>query len=230
MAGGLGTRLQPLTHKIPKALVKVANRPFVFWQLDLIASSGIEEVVLCVGYLGEQVEKAVGKLYRGLSIKYAYEQPGELLGTGGALKNAQQLLQHSFGVLYGDSYLEIEYNSVFEAHNRSDLPVTMAVWKNQNKYDSSNVVLSEDERHVVRYEKGRASNGLQYIDYGFSVFDKNLIEFRFRAGEPVALTSLQHELSKEKLIGAFVIHKRFYEIGSWAGLAELERYLLNHMV
>lgn len=230
LAGGMGTRLSPVTKTIPKVLVPISDRPFVFWQLDLLIDNGINEIVMCVGYKGEEVERVVGSLYRGAPIKYSYERQDELLGTGGALKNAEHLLNTSFGVIYGDSYLEIDYVSVFEAHKSSSFPVTMTVWKNQNCLENSNVLLSEDGMSVTRYEKTGNSNGFQYIDYGFSVFDKEIISSYSGAGVHMELSTLQYDLSKENRLGAFEVNQRFYEIGSKSGLKEFETYLLDHNI
>lgn len=230
LAGGMGTRLLPITKTIPKVLVPILNRPFVFWQLDLLIDSGVNEIVICVGYKGKDVERIVGSLYRGVPIKYAYEQQDKLLGTGGALKSAEYLLDTSFGVIYGDSYLEIDYISVFEAHRRSRFPVTMTVWRNQNRLDNSNVLLSDDGMCVIRYENTGNSNGFQHIDYGFSIFDKDIISSYLKVGVPTSLSTLQYDLSKENLLGAFEVNQRFYEMGSKSGLKEMEVYLLNRKI
>lgn len=228
LAGGLGTRLLPLTETTPKSLIVVASRPFIFWQLDLLAANKINEVVLCVGYLGKKIETSVGYSYKGISIKYVYEQHDKLLGTGGAIKKAESLLRPFFGVLYGDSFLEIDYRKVFDIHKQRKLPMTMTVWENNNNYDISNVVLSKDKTRVIYYEKIKESKGFRYIDYGFSVIEKNIVSDRFKPYKPLDIGLLQCELSRENNIGAFVVNKRFYEIGSMEGLKELENYLMNH--
>ena len=230
LAGGLGTRLFPATKTIPKVLVQVAGRPYIFWQLDLLAANKIDEVILCVGFLGGEVEKTVGNNYRGITIKYSYEQPDKLLATAGAIKNAESFLNSSFGVLYGDSYLEIDYRAVFEAHLVSRFPATMTIWRNEDKYDISNVALTEDKKRVARYEKVKERNVFHYIDYGFSVLNKDIIAYRLGENEVSALSDLQRDLSCENLLGAFEVHKRFYEIWSKTGIAELEKYLTSKRV
>ena len=226
LAGGLGTRLFPITKTIPKALVQVAGRPYIFWQLDLIKDSKIDEVILCVGFLGEQIEKVLGDNYRGIVIKYSYEQPDNLLGTAGAIKNAESFLNPSFGVLYGDSYLELDYRVVFKSHHKAKLPATMTVWKNENKHDISNVILSKDEKRVDSYRKVKKPGAFDYIDYGFSIFNKDIIESRFKKNKFAILDDLQRDLSSEGILGAFKADKRFYEVGSSAGIIELKEHLI----
>src|SRR5438552_18180093 len=115
LAGGLATRLRPITETLPKAMVEVASRPFVDHQLDLLRKSGFRKVVLCLGYRGEQVEEHVKDgIDFGLHVKHSFDG-ATLLGTGGAVKRAVPLLSDVFFVLYGDSYLPIDYASVLRA-------------------------------------------------------------------------------------------------------------------
>ncbi len=225
LGGGLGTRLRPITGTMPKMMVPVAGRPFVHWQLDLLADNGMEEIVMCVGPMGEQVERSVGDDYRGMGVRYSYDPPGHPLGTAGAIKGAQELLAPAFGVLYGDSYLRVDYRAVMEAHAGSGLPATMTVWKNEGMYDRSNVALMEGGGRVARYEKGDSPGALMYIDHGFLLFDREIISSRLRPGERAELDGLQRDLAAEGLMGAYEVHERFYEIGSPDSLAELERHL-----
>ncbi|NBS53364.1 MAG: hypothetical protein EBS96_12300 [Spartobacteria bacterium] len=139
LSGGLATRLRPLTERIPKALIEVAGRPFVDWQLELLAAAGIKRVVFCVGYLGEMIEAHVGEGARfGLEVAYCYDGP-TLLGTGGALRQALHLLGEEFLVLYGDSHLPIDYAAVTEAFLKSNKLGLMTVLKNEGRWDSCNV-------------------------------------------------------------------------------------------
>ena len=98
LAGGLATRLRPMTDRVPKSLLRIAGRPFIFHQLELLKNQGVDRVVLCVGHLGDQVKAAVGDgRALGLAINYSFDG-GELLGTGGALKRALPLLGDRFFV------------------------------------------------------------------------------------------------------------------------------------
>ena len=225
LAGGLGKRMYPTTKSIPKVLLPVMDCPFINWQLDLLDQNKIDKVIICVGFLGDQVEKMVGNKYRGIEIHYSYEQKNSLFGTAGAIKNAELLLEPFFGVLYGDSYLEIDYQSIFEAHTKSKFPATMVVWKNENKYDISNVSLSENKKRITSYKKGIKAKGFDYLDYGFSILNKEMIISRIKPKEFFDLSDLYSFLSSENLLGSFEVHKRFYEIGSKTGYQEFKNYI-----
>ena len=226
LAGGLATRLRPLTERIPKALVEVAERPFVDWQLKLLASAGIKRVVFCVGHLGEMIEAHVGDGARfGLEVAYSYDGP-TLLGTGGALRQALPLLGEQFLVLYGDSYLPIDYAAVTEAFLESNKPGLMTVLKNEGRWDSCNVWMNAGK--IRLYDKKSRLPEMQHIDYGLTAFRSEV--FSQRSAEPFDLAEVMRELVAKKEMTAFEVTERFYEIGSPAGIADLDAYLLteNH--
>lgn len=229
LAGGLGTRLGQLTERTPKSMIRILDKPFLQYQIELLRGYGIKNILLCIGHLGYQIKQYFGQGEK-FGVKIYYSEEGKnLLGTGGSIKNAESMLCPVFGVLYGDSYLEIDYCAVFDAHRKEKMPMTMTVWRNFNNYDSSNVSLSVDGRRVVRYEKNKKTSGLDYIDYGFSILSKSIVINRLKTNVPAALDHLFAELSKENLINSYVVNKRFYEIGSVSGIKDLEKYLLNSM-
>src|ERR1700719_4898647 len=122
LAGGLATRLRPITEKIPKALVEVAGRPFLEHQIELLTLNAISDVVLCVCYLGEMIERRYGDgASLGIKIRYSFDGP-KLLGTGGAIKKALGLLPDAFFVLYGDSYLPMAYQAAAAAFQETGKP------------------------------------------------------------------------------------------------------------
>jgi NDP-sugar pyrophosphorylase family protein len=222
LAGGLATRLRPITETIPKSLVEVAGRPFLAHQLELLRARRVTEVILCVGYLGEMVERRFGDGSEyGLKIRYSYDGP-ELLGTGGAVRNALPLLPDSFFVLYGDSYLPVDYLKVAEAYADSGHPALMTVFANQDAWDKSNVWFEAGA--IKLYSKKRRLPQMRYIDYGLSVcsrelFDSNNLERAFD------LAALFETLSENGQLAGFEVYQRFYEIGSHQGLQELDRLL-----
>lgn len=222
LAGGLATRLRPITEKIPKALVEVAGHPFIDHQLALLRTHGYTRVVLCVGYLGEMLEQHLGDGARfGMSISYVTDGP-KLLGTGGALRRALPWLGDSFFVLYGDSYLPCEYGSVENAFQRSTKPALMTVLKNNNRWDTSNVVYRDGL--IVRYDKRTKSEDMQFIDYGLSALHARLLE-KYEDGAAFDLSDVFLKLASEGELAGFEVTERFYEIGSPAGLAETALYL-----
>jgi len=222
LAGGLATRLRPVTEKIPKALVEVAGQPFVFHQLDWLKRQKVERVVLCVGYLGEMIqEKVVSGERWGIRVDYSFD--GEaLLGTGGALQKALPLLGEEFFVFYGDSYLPIDFLPVQEAFATSGKPALMTFMQNEGRWDKSNVQASGGR--LIAYNKRQPTSAMEHIDYGLGVLAERAFA-GWEARESFDLADVYQTLAqKGDLAGHEVIH-RFYEIGSKEGLEEAEKFL-----
>ncbi len=222
LSGGLATRLRPLTERIPKALVEVAGRPFVEHQLRLLRQHGIKRAVLCVGYLGESVKTALGDGSRyGLEIEYVFD--GEvLLGTGGALRKALPLLGNMFFVLYGDTYLECAYEDIAAQFIASGKLGLMTVFRNTHQWDRSNVLFAHD--HILRYDKFNPTSEMKYIDYGLLVFQDKVFE-AYPADTSLDLATVCQPLIHRGELAGYEVTRRFYEIGSPAGLEETRRYL-----
>jgi NDP-sugar pyrophosphorylase family protein len=222
LAGGLATRLRPLTEKIPKVLLPVAGRPFLAHQLQLLRAQGLRRVVLCVGHLGDQVVREFGDgAAHGVQLEYSFDGP-KLLGTGGALQQALPKLGDRFFVLYGDSYLPIAYAPVAEFFERSGKLGLMTVYENRGRYDTSNVVFRDGE--IVVYDKKVRRPEMHHIDYGLSLFRREAFE-EWPAGQPFDLADVMARLVARRQLAGFEVKERFYEIGSPAGLAELEGLL-----
>jgi len=222
LAGGLATRLRPITEKVPKLLVEVAGEPFFSHQLRLLKKNGLTRIVLCVGYLGEKIVDAYGDGSAwGVQIDYSFDGV-KLLGTGGALVRALPKLGDAFYVLYGDSYLPIDYRAVGRAFLASGQPGLMTVFENQERYDASNVWF-EDGRIRIYDKKNRVPQ-MRHIDYGLGVFRADAF-----AGCPrdavVDLAAVQTGLCRNGQLAGYELKQRFYEIGSPAGLAELDALL-----
>jgi len=219
LAGGLATRLRPITEKIPKSLVPVAGKPFLTRQLELLYSRGIRHAVLCVGYLGEMIERDYGQEAFGIKLDYSFDGP-KLLGTGGAIKRALPMLGGEFFVLYGDSYLPIEYRPIAEFFERSGKLGCMTVYHNEGRYDTSNVVFADSEIKV--YDKKARLPEMRHIDYGLSLFKAAAFD-SYSGEQPFDLAEVMGKLVREKQLAGYEVKERFYEIGSPAGLAELEK-------
>ncbi|MGA2801886.1 MAG: nucleotidyltransferase family protein [Verrucomicrobiota bacterium] len=222
LAGGCATRLRPITEKIPKSLISVAGKPFLAHQLEWLRSRGLRHVVLCVGYLGEMIQRDFGDGSQfGVRLDYSFDGP-KLLGTGGAIKHALPLLGEEFFILYGDSYLPIEYHPVAEFFQRSGKLGCMTVYRNEGRHDTSNVIFRNGQ--ITVYDKKNRTPEMQHIDYGLSLF-RNTAFGLFPAGKPFDLAEVMGKLVREKQLAGYEVHERFYEIGSPAGLAELETLL-----
>jgi NDP-sugar pyrophosphorylase family protein len=222
LAGGYATRMRPITETIPKALIEVAGKPFIDHQLALLQRNGIRHVVLCLGYLGEQVQSHLGDGFAyGLTISYSYDG-ARLLGTGGALRRAAHLLGEACWVLYGDSYLEIDYRAVMEQFASSVALGLMTILRNENRWDRSNVIFRDGQ--LICYDKSQLVPEMEYIDYGASLLRREAW-MRIPPNETIDLSDLYHTLVEEGQMVGHVVTRRFYEIGSPAGLAETRGYL-----
>jgi NDP-sugar pyrophosphorylase family protein len=227
LAGGLGTRMWPETRTVPKTLLPIAGTPFATWQLSWLAGAGIDSVVYCVGHLGQQVRDHVGDGGPwGLSVRYV-DEGDDLRGTAGALRLAhdERALAEDFLVLYGDSWLQVDPAQVLRALRERREPALMTVFRNDGRWDGSNVVL--DGPRVARYEKGvrPAPPEMRWIDYGLLAFRRDVIADRVPPGTPADLAPVCTALAAEGLLAGYEVSERFYEIGSVAGRDELEAVL-----
>lgn len=224
LAGGLATRLRPLTETIPKSLIEVAGRPFLATQLEQLAAQGLRRVVLCVGYLGEMIVEEFGDGSAfGVELRYSFDGP-VLLGTGGALRQALPMLGETFYTLYGDSYLPVDFRRVGQAFVESGREGIMTVFRNEGLYDTSNVEFAEGR--VLNYSKTSLTPEMRHIDYGLSLFKASA--FRPYAPEQkVDLADIMSRLLAEGQLAGYEVFERFHEIGSHAGLAELEALLAS---
>jgi NDP-sugar pyrophosphorylase family protein len=224
LAGGLATRLRPITEKVPKLLLDVAGEPFLTHQLRLLKNAGLTRVVLCVGYLGEKIVDLYGDGSRfGVRIDYAFDGP-KLLGTGGALIAALPKLGDAFYVLYGDSYLPIDYGAIGDFFLRSGRLGLMTVFQNRERYDASNVWFEDGEIKV--YDKKNKWPQMHHIDYGLGLFRAAAFD-GFPRDTVVDLADVQKSLVDRRQLAGYEMKQRFYEIGSLEGLRELDQ-LLRH--
>ena len=222
LAGGLATRLRPITETIPKALVQISGEPFLAHQLRLLRRRGIERVVMCVGYLGEQIRNYAGSGQEfGIEIAYSFDGP-RLLGTAGAIARAVPLLGDRFFVLYGDSYLPCEYEAVEQAFLQSGKPGLMTVFPNEGQWDASNVEFRDGQ--ILAYDKSHRTAAMRHIDYGLGAFRSEAFS-ELPPGVPSDLAMLYQDLLRRGLLAACEISTRFYEIGSPEGIRELSEYL-----
>jgi NDP-sugar pyrophosphorylase family protein len=222
LAGGLATRLRPITESVPKAMIEVAGRPFIDHQLALLRRNGIRSVVLCLGYLGDQIERHLGDgAAHGLELRYSHD--GEsLLGTGGALQRALPLLGELFWVLYGDSYMDIDYRAVLAHFAASRARGLMTVFHNENRWDRSNVVFRDGR--LLWYSKRAPTPEMKHIDYGVTLLCNEVLA-SLPVDEPSDLADLLSDMAARGELIGHEVTQRFYEIGSHRGLEETQRYL-----
>lgn len=227
LAGGLATRLRPLTETIPKALVDVNGEPFIAHQLRLLRSNGIERAIVCAAHLGEMIQEYIGDGGRfNLRVEFVFDGP-RLLGTAGAVKRALPLLGQNFFVLYGDSYLPCDYRAVQTAFVENGRQALMTVFHNQGYWDTSNVEYAEGR--IMAYNKRSPTPRMHYIDYGLGIFHRSV--FTLVPDDQVYdLAVLYQVLLKAGQLAAYEVRQRFYEIGSFAGLEETRHYLATQAI
>jgi N-acetyl-alpha-D-muramate 1-phosphate uridylyltransferase len=219
LAGGLGTRLRPITDATPKAMIPICGRPFLEYQLALLKSHGVHDIVLCIGYRGGMIQDHFGDGSRfGLSIRYG-DDGAAPLGTAGALKNVERHLNEAFFVTYGDGYLRCDYGRAMGSFRRRHCLGLMMIYKNSGRYDRSNVVV----RHgfVAAYDKTHTLPGMRFIDFGVALLSRTVLG-RIPQGVPMDLQTLYNDLIAERQLLAYQAKQRFYEIGSPSGLLEFE--------
>lgn len=216
LAGGLGTRLRPLTYKFPKPMVLIKGKPFLEYQLEMLKKNGFENFILCIGYLGEKIEEYFGNGKKiGIHIKYSKEN--EPLGTGGALKNAEKLLENEFVLIYGDSFLCMDYKSLITDFHKSKKLAMTVVFKNNPKMVVNNMEVSKTGE-VLNYDK--KNEGLSnYVEAGVHIFKKGVLSLV----PENSIFSLEEELLpiliKKKELYAHITDKKFYDIGTFDRLS-----------
>jgi len=223
MAGGLAIRVRPLTNNIPKSLISIEGKPFLQYQIELLINNGVKEIVLCAGHMGEKIENYFGNGDKfGAKILYSYER-GKLLGTGGALKLAEPYLDEKYFLIWGDSYVRLNYKEMYGLHikNSDNFDVTLAIFYNYRNYDKSNVIYHRGK--IRKYEKN-SKDKMKYIDAGIMVINKRILK-RVPLGKVYQIEDLFSKLAAEKKIQPFLIKKRYYEIGSLRGLDQFTKFI-----
>lgn len=224
LAGGLATRLRPLTNNIPKSMIDVNGKPFLQYQLEFLKKNGITDIVLCVGYLSDLIEDYFGD-GAGFGVELTYSKETQsLLGTAGALKHAGPFLEDEFFIMYGDSYIFLNFNGAMSYFKQHDEPSLMVIYKNEDRYDRSNVATSNNK--IAVYDKINKTNDMVFIDYGVCILKKQVLSLIPSIG-PYSLESLFSVLIKQEKMLAYETFDRFYEIGSLTGLEEFRSYALS---
>jgi N-acetyl-alpha-D-muramate 1-phosphate uridylyltransferase len=224
LAGGLATRLLPLSETLPKVLFEIAGKPFLDYQLAALREQNLNDIVVCAGYLGEKIQQTFGDGQRyGVHIRYSFDGP-TLLGTGGAIRRALPLLGDNFFVLYGDSFLQIDYSAVAAAFFKSGRCALMTVFRNRNLWDNSNVEFADGQ--IKAYNKKERASTMTYIDYGLAVYSSRVFDV-YPPESSFDLSDVLQDLVARNQLAGYEAQTRFYEIGSFAGLQDLMKALAD---
>lgn len=222
LAGGLATRIKPISVNLPKSLVPINGTPFIDLQLKLLSDAGFREIKLLLGHMGEKIESHVGSGEKfGVSVTYAHDGVSQL-GTGGAVYQALPTLDDTFCVLYGDSYLEMDFVEAIHKFQKSKSLGLMSIFKNSNQNHQNNVDF--DGHKIVKYSKSNPPVGADYIDHGFSILRKESF-IAFGKSSQFDLSSVFEKLANDGQLEAYESQETFYEIGSFLGIQTLESKL-----
>lgn len=219
--GGLATRLGDLTKDTPKSMIKIEGKPFLEYQIEMLKKQSIKDIVLCVGYLSEKIIEYFGDGEK-FSVNIRYSHDGEEpLGPIGALKKAESLLDNVFFTMYGDSYVSVDFKKIFSSFSKYNKKALIVVYKNSDKYDTSNIVVKNGR--VVRYNQEKTTDMI-YIDYGIQIFRKKALEI-IPKNTFYSTKDLFSKLTKEDKLLAFEAKRRFYHIGNLNALEEFKKYI-----
>ncbi|HYC26605.1 MAG TPA: sugar phosphate nucleotidyltransferase [Nitrososphaerales archaeon] len=222
LAGGLGTRLRPLTQDVPKAMVKVMGRPFLEYEVKLLKDNGVDDLVVCVGYLASAIQDHFGDGGKfGVEMRYSHDGP-DLLGPAGALKQATPMLEDEFLVTYGDAFLVAPYAKIMDTLTSSECLGVMAVFRNENQFGRSDLEVKDGR--VTRYDKTTQTPEMEWINFGVSALKKDALS-TIRAGQPCGEEEFYGKLISANQLLAYPVAERFYEIGTPESLREFEAFI-----
>ena len=217
LSGGKGTRVKKYTSKVPKCLIKVNGKPFLYHQLKYLKKYKVKNILISSGYLGEKINLYVKNHINFLNVKVVNDGK-KLLGTGGAVVNSLKYLKKNFFIIYGDSYLNFNLKKMV---NKRKLAI-MAIYKNKDQYDKSNIILKKTNK--ILYIKNKKNKNLFYIDYGVSYINKKIFK-GLKKNERFELSDFYEMISQKNKLSSFKVKKRFYEIGSYKGIKDIKNYL-----
>jgi len=224
ICGGLATRLGNLSKNIPKSMIDIEGKPFLLYQIENLKKNNIKDILLCVGHLSEKIIDYFGDGKKfGVNITYSYDKD-KALGPIGAVKNAEKLLDDEFFIMYGDSYLSVDFQDAYNYFKKNNKPSMMVVYKNNDKFDKSNLIIKDNL--VVGYGDKERTKDMKYIDYGTSLLTKNCLKF-VPNNEFFSTGKFFSKLIKERNLRAYEVFKRFYHIGNPESLEEFRNFIKN---
>lgn len=228
LAGGQGLRLRPFTKNNPKPMILVNGKPFLEYLIELLKENGIKEVLILTGYLADKIEKYFGDGSNfGISIKYSYtpflNERGKENESGIRLKNAQNLLDDLFLLLYCDNFWPLnlrQLTNFFKTHP-SDALVT--VYSNLDNSTKNNMLI-DDKGYVIKYDKKRQEKNLNGVDIGFFIINKMILRFLPKSNSQFEKVILP-KLIQTRRLSAYSTQHKYYSISDLQRVKLLERYL-----
>ncbi|MDO8527718.1 MAG: HAD-IIIA family hydrolase [Deltaproteobacteria bacterium] len=222
LAGGIGSRLKPLTDNLPKPMIPFHGRPFLEYLVQLLIENGITEIILLLGYLPEKIIDHFGDGSKwGIKISYSVGSVEEETGT--RIRNAAGLLAPHFLLMYCDNYWPLNLQKISDFYNERPVLATGVVYTNRDGFTQNNIMV-DGEGFVVKYDKTRQDKSLNGVEIGFFILDRKILEEM-----PPNNFSFEKEIFP-KLIGkrelrGFMTDQRYYSVGKLERLPETEAFL-----
>lgn len=214
LAGGKGIRLRPLTVTTPKPMVRINNKPFLEYIIELLKNNGIKEIVLLTGYLHEQIEQYFGDGKQfGVSISYSYSPVDD--DTGTRVRKAKDLIQKEFLLLYSDNYWPLQLDDLYSFYKKNKTQGLVTVYANQDSYTKNNIHVTPKGMITV-YAQGKKEKNLNGVDIGFFILRKKIIDLIPEKNCSFEKTVLPKLIRKKQLAGFLTYHKYY-------GLSNLKR-------
>lgn len=227
LCAGNAKRLRPITDTVPKCLIEVCGKPFLFWQIKLLEEKGFDKIVITGGYRQQQIENFLrdNKFDADITLLYNNFLPN----TGGGTKRASALFKDDFFVMYGDSYLPyLDFQEVEKTYFKNKKLGLLTIYKNNNQMDSSNILYSEEQDQILEYKKKAFTKEFEYIDYGVSIFSQKAIDEYTKNIDYFDIDFLHKKLIRDNQLSHYICNKRFYEVGSFEGIEDFTNYIKDN--
>lgn len=222
LAGGMGTRLRPLTDKIPKPMILLNNRPFLEYLIELLRENGISEIVMLLGYLPEKVVEYFGDGSKfGLNIKYSIGDVS--FETGTRIKNAKILIDDYFLLMYCDNYLPINLEKLVEYYNLHETLGQVTIYSNKDGITKNNILV-DDGGYVIKYDRSRKEPGQNGVEIGFFILNKKILKLMPDHNFSFEDEIIPQLINNRELRGYLTDH-RYYSIGKLERIPITEKFL-----
>ena len=222
LAGGIGTRLRPLTYKIPKPMITLNNKPFLEYLIELLKENGIKEIILLLGYLPDKIKEYFGD-GSNFGIKIRYSVGDVSFETGKRIKNAEELLDDNFLLMYCDNYWSLNLKKLVKYHDNHNVLATVTIYTNKDNFTKNNMKV-DDQGYVILYDKSRQEENLSGVDIGFFIINKKVLELMPDTNFSFEKEILSELIKKNQLAGYLTDH-RYYSIGKIERLPITEKFL-----
>jgi D-glycero-D-manno-heptose 1,7-bisphosphate phosphatase len=212
LAGGRGTRLQPITNTRPKAMVGFHGKPFLEHLIERLRDEGIERVLLLLGYLPEVIQDHFEDGSRlGVEIEYSVTGPDDL--TVHRMRVAEPLLDDTFLLLYCDNYWPLQLGRLWARFEEAGAPALVTVYSNRDGYTRDSVIV-DGEGFVTVYDRGRTTPGLSGVEIGYAILTRPVLDLMPRDHDELFEAAVYPPLATERKLAAYVTDHRYYSVGS----------------